>query len=167
MHSSKGYLVHGPYLQRFTCLDIRKCTKFKRLSDYLTCCVQRDDFHFMEACGQYYSYSQSQMHSSKVYAVDGPYLQRCTCLDIRKCTELKQLSHYLSRCVQRADVHFMKAFGLYYSHTQFWTHSSKDYLVHGPYFPWITCLDIRKSTKVKQLSHYLTRCVQRADFHFM
>ena len=93
-------------------------------------------------------------------------LPRYTCLDIWKCTKFKWLSHYLIRCVQSADFHFMKAYGLYYSYTQYWTHSSKGYLVHGPCFPRYTCLDIRKCTMFKRLSHYLIRCVHRADSHF-
>ena len=135
-YSSKGYLVDGPNLQRFTCLDIRKCTKFKRLSDYPTRCVQRADFHFMEAYVMYYSYSQYWTHISKSYLVRGPYFLWRTCLNIRNCTMFRRLSEYQNRCFQRADFQFMKAFGLYYSHTQIWTHSSKGFLVHGPYFPW-------------------------------
>ena len=142
-HSSKGYLVHGPCLPRYTCLDIRKCTKFKRLSHYLIRCVHRDDFHFMEAYGLYYSNTQYWTHTkfkrlshylirSKGYLVHGPCFPRHTCLDIRKYTKFKRLSHYLIRCVHRADFHFMEAYGRYYSYTQFWTHSSKGYLVHGP-----------------------------------
>ena len=117
-HSSKGYLVHWPCFPRYTCLHIRKSTKFRRLLHYLIRCVQKADFHFMEAYGLYYSYTQYWTHSSKGYT---------TCF----------------RCVQRADFHFMEAYGLYYSYTQYWTHSSKGYLVHGPYFPRYTCLDIR------------------------
>ena len=166
-HSSKGYLVHGPCFPRYTCLDIQKCTKFKRLSHYLIRCVHRADFHFMEAYGLYYSYTQYWTHSSKGYLVHGPCFPRYTCLDIQKCTKFKRLSHYLIRCVHRADFHFMEAYGLYYSYTQYWTHSLKGYLVHGPCFPRYTCLDIRKCTKFKRLSHYLIRCVHRADFHFM
>ena len=166
-HSSKGYLVHGPCFPRYTCLDIRKCSKFKRLSHYLIRCVHRADFHFMEAYGLYYSYTQYWTHSSKGYLVHGPCFPRYTCLDIWKCTKFKWLSHYLIRCVHRADFHFMEAYGLYFSYTQYWTHSSKGYLVHGSCFPWYTCLDIWKCTKFKWLSHYLIRCVHRADFHFM
>ena len=140
-------------LPRYTCLDIRKCTKFKRLSHYLIRCVHRADFHFMEAYGLYYSYTQYWTHSSKGYLVHGPCFPRYTCLDIWKCTKFNWLSHYLIRCVHRADFHFMEAYGLYYSYTQYWTHSSKGYLVHGPYFPRYTCLDIWKSTKFKWLSH--------------
>ena len=154
-HSSKGYLVHGPCFPRYTCLDIRKCTKFKRLSNYIIRCVHRADFHFMEAYGLYYSYTQYWTHSSKGYLVYGPCFPRYTCLDIRKCTKFKRLSHYLIRCVHRADFHFVEAYGLYYSYTQYWTHSSKGYLVHGPCFPRYTCLDIWKCTKFKWLSHYL------------
>ena len=166
-HRSKGYLVHGPYFPRYTCLDIGNWATFKRLSDTPNYNVQRADFHFMEACGLYYSYSQSWTHSSKGYLVHGPYFPGYTCLYIRKCTKFKRLSHYLIRCVQRADFNFMEAYGLYYSYTQYWTHSSKGYLVHGPCVPRYTCLDIRKCTKFKRLSDYPTRCVQRADFHFM
>ena len=121
----------------------------------------------MEAYGLYYSYTQYWTHSSKGYLVHGPCFPRYTCLDIQKCTKFKRLLHYLIRCVHRADVHFMEAYGLYYSYTHYWTHSSKDYFVHGPCFPRYTCLDIRKCTKFKRLSHYLIRCVHRADFHFM
>ena len=166
-HSSKGYLVHGPCFPRYTCLDIRKCTKFKRLSHYLIRCVHRADFHFMEAYGLYYSYTQYWTHSSKGYLVHGPCFPRYTCLDIRKYTKFKRLSHYLIRCVHRADFHFMEAYGLYYSYTKYWTQCLKGYSVHGPCFPQYTCLDIRKCTKFKRLSHYLIRCVHRADFHFM
>ena len=145
-HSSKGYLVHGPCFPRCTCLDIRKCTKFKRLSHYLIRCVQRADFHFMEAYRLYYSYNLYRTHSSKGYLVHGPCFPRCTCIDIRKCTKFKRLSHYLIRCVQRADIHFMEAYGFYYWYTHYSTHSSKGYLLHGPCFPRCTCLDIRKCT---------------------
>ena len=111
------YLVHGPCFPRYTCLDIWKCTKFKRLSHYLIRCVHRADFHFMEAYGLYYSYTQYWTHSSKGYLVHGPCFPRYTCLDIRKCTKFKRLSHYLIRCVHRADFHFMEAYGLYYLYT--------------------------------------------------
>ena len=134
-HSSKGYLVHGPCFPWYTCLDIRKCTKFKRLSHYLIRCVHRTDCHFMEAYCLYCSYTQYWTHSSKGYLVHGPCFPRYTCLDIRKCLKFKRLSHYLIRCVHRADFHFMEAYGLYYSYNQYWTHSSKGYLVHGPCFP--------------------------------
>ena len=153
-HSSKGYFV-------------RKCTKLKRLSHYLIRCVHRDDFHFIEAYGLFYSCTQYWTHSWKGYLVHGPCFPRHTCLDIRKCTKFKRLSHYLMRCVHRADFHFMEAYGLYYSYTQYWTHSSKGYLVHGPCFPRYSSLDIWKCTKFKRLSHYLIRCVHRADFHFI
>ena len=118
----------------------------------------------MKAYGLQYSFTQYWTHSSKGYLVYGPCFPRYTCLDIRKCTKFKRLSHYLIPWVQRADFDFMEACGLYYSSTQYWTHSSKGYLVHGPCFPRYTCL-IRKCTKFKRLSHYLIRCVQRADFH--
>ena len=152
-HSSKGYLVHGPCFPRYSCLDIWKCTKFKRLSHYLIRCVHRADFHFMEAYGLYYSYTQYWTHSSKGYLVHGPCFPRYTSLDIRKCIKFKWLSHYLICCVNRADFHFIEAYGLYYSCTQYWTHNSKGYLVHGPCFPRYTCQDIRKCTKFK---HYHT-----------
>ena len=145
-HSSKGYMLHRPCFPRYTCLDIRKSTKFRRLSHYLIRCVQRADFHFMEAYGLYYSYTQYWTHSSKGYLVHGPCFPRYTCLDIRKSTKFRRLSHYLIRCVQRADFHFMEAYGLCYSFIEHWTHSSKGYLVHGPCFPRYTCLDIRKCT---------------------
>ena len=115
----------------------------------------------MEAYGLYYSYTHYWTHSSKGYLVHGPCFPRYTCLDIWKCTKFKRLSHYLTRCVHRADFHFMEAYGLYYSYTQYWTHSSKGYLVHGPCFPRYTCLDIRKCTTFKRLSHYLIRWVHR------
>ena len=152
-HSSKGYLVHGPCFPRYMRLGIPKCTKFKRLSHYLIRCVQRADFHFVEAFGLYYSYTQYWTHCSKGYLVHGPCFPRYTSLDIRKCTKFRRLSHYLIRWVQKTDFHFMTAYGLYYSYTKYWTHSSKGYLVHGPCFPRYTCLDIRKCTKFKRLSH--------------
>ena len=114
--SSWGYLVHGPYAPRYTCLHIRKWTKLNRLSDCLTHCIQRSDLNFMEIYGLYYSYTQYWTHSSKGYLVHGTCFPRCICLDIRKCTKFKRLSHYLIRCVQRADFHFMEAYGLYYSY---------------------------------------------------
>ena len=166
-HSSKGYSVHGPCFPRYTCLDIRKCTKFKRLSHYLIRCVHRADFQFMEAYGLYYSYTQYWTHSSKGYLVHRPYFQRYPCIDIRKCTKFKRLSHYLICCVQRADFHFMEAYGLYYLCTQYWTHSWKVYLVHGPDFQWYTCLDIGKCPMFRRLSDPWNCCVQRLDFHFM
>ena len=160
-------MVHGQCFPRCTCLDIRKCTKLKRLSHNLIRCVQRADFHFMEVYGPYYSFTQYWTLSSKGYLVHGSCFPRHTCLDIRKCTKFKRLSHYLFPCVQTADFHFMEAYGPYYSFTQYWTHSSKGYLVHGPCFPRYTCLDIRKFTKLKRLSHYLIRYAQTADFHFI
>ena len=166
-HSSKGYLEHGPHYPRYTCQDIRKYTKFKGLSDYLTRCVQIADFHFVEAYCLYYPYTQFWTHSSKIYLVHGPYFQRYTCPDIGNCTMFKRLSDPFHCCVQRADFHFMKALGLYYSYSQSWTQSSKGYVVHGPCFPRYTCQDTRKCTKFNRLSHYLIRCVQKADFHLM
>ena len=130
-HSSKGYLVHWPCFPRYMRLDIRKCTKFKQLSQYLIRCVQRADFHFMEAYGLHYSFTQYWTHSSKGYLVHGPCFPRYTCLDIRKGTKFKRLSHYLIPWVQKDVFHFVEACGLYYSSTQYWTHSSKGYLVHG------------------------------------
>ena len=150
------------HLSRYT-----KCTKFRRLSHYLIRCVHRADFHFMEAYGLYYSYTQYWTHCTKGYLVHWPYFPRYTYLDIRKCTKFMRSSHYLIRCVHRADFHFMEAYGLYYSYTQYWTHSSKGYLVLGPCFQRYTCLHIRNSTKWRRLSHYLIHWVQMADFHFM
>ena len=131
IHSSKSYLVHGPCFPRYTCLDVRKYNKFNRLSHYLIRWVQRADINLMEAHGPYYSHTQYLTHSSKGYLVHEPCFPRYTCLDIRKWTKFKRLSHYLTHCVQRADFHFMKACGLYYSYTQYWTHSSK-----GLYGTW-------------------------------
>ena len=145
-------MVHGPCFPRYTCLDIRKSTKFRRLSHYLIRCVQSADFHFLEAYGLW-----------PMVTCFTRYMR----LGIPKCTKFKRLSHYLIRCVQRADFHFVEAFGLYYSYTRYWIHSSKGYLVHGPCFPRYYCPHTRKSTKFRKLSHYLFRCVQRADFHFM
>ena len=139
-HSSKGYLVHGPCFPRYTCLDIRKCNKFKRLSHYLICCVQRADFHFMEAYDLNYLCTQYWTHSWKVYLVHGSYFQRYTCLDIGNCALFKRLSDPFNCCVQRADFYLTKAWGLYYSYNQFWTHSSKGYLVYGPCFQRYTKL---------------------------
>ena len=121
----------------------------------------------MESYGLYYSYSQSWTHRSKGYLVHGPYLQRCTCLDIRKCTKFKRLSDYLTRCAQWTDFSLMEAYDLYNIYNQSWTDGSEEYLVHGPYFlsSYFTCLDIQKYTKFKQLSRYLICCVQRTDFH--
>ena len=119
----------------------------------------------VEAFGLYYSYTQYWTPSSKGYFVHGPCFPRYTCLDIRKCTKFRRLSHYLIRCVQRADFHLMKAYGLYYSYTQYWTHSSKGYLVHDPYFQRYTCLDIGNCTMFRRLSDPFDCCVQRSDFH--
>ena len=143
------------------------CDMFKGLSDPFNCCVQRADLHFMEAWGLYYSYSQSCTHNSKGYLVHGPCFPRYTCLDIRKYVMFKRLSHYLNRCVHRADFHFMRAYGLYYLCTQYWTHSSKGYLVHGPYFQRYTCLDIGNCAMFKRLSNPFNCCVQRADLHLI
>ena len=143
-NSSKGYLAHGPCLPRYTCLDIRKCIKFKRLSHFLIRCVQRADFDLMEAYGLYYSYSQYWTYSLKGYLVHEPYVQRYTCLHIRNCTTIKRLWDPFNCCVQRADFHLIEALGLYYSYSQSWTHNSKGYLVHGTCFPWYTCLDKQK-----------------------
>ena len=157
----------GIAFPRYTCLVIRKCIKFKRLSHYLIRCVQRADFHLMEAYGLYYSYTQFWTHSSKGYLIHGPCFPWYTCLDIRKCTKFKRLSYYLIRCVQRADFHLMEAYFLYYSYTQFWTHSSKGYLVHGPYFQRYTCLDIGNCAMFKRFSDRFNCCVQRADLQLM
>ena len=166
-HSSKGYLVHGPCFPRYMRLDMRKCSKYKRLSHYLIHCVQTADFHFMEAYGLYYSYPQYWTHSSKGYLVHGPCFPWYTCLDIRKCTKFKRLSHHLIRCVQRADFNFEEAYGLYYSYTQYCIHSSKGYFVHGPYFQRYNFLAIRNCTMFKRLSDPFDCCVHRADFHLM
>ena len=164
-HSSKGYLVHGPIYH--DTLVIRKSTKFRRLSQpnglYYSYAASTGLISIlwkpMEAYGLYYSYTQYWTHSSKGYLVYGPCFPRYMRLGIPKCTKCKRLSHYLIRCVQRADFHFMEAFGLYYSYTKYRTDSSKGYLVHGPCFQRYTCLDIRKCTKFRRLSHYLIRCV--------
>ena len=166
-HSLKGCLVHGPCFPRCTCLGIRKCTKFKRLSHYLIRCVQKADYHFMEAHGLYYLGIQYWTHSSKGNLVHGPYFQRSTGLDLGNCAFFKRLSDPFNYCVQRAALHLIEASGLYYSYSQSWTHRSKGYLVHGPCFSRYTCLDIRICTKFKRLSHYLIRCVQKADFLLM
>ena len=140
----------------------------------------------MEAYGLYYSYTQYWTHSSKGYLVHGPCFPRYTCLDIRKSTKFRRLSHYLIRCDpgQGYLVHgpfygslcsgctsrgLISIVWKPWSVLQYWTHSSKGYMVHGPCFPRYTCLDIRKSTKFRRLSRYLMRrCVQStADFHFM
>ena len=143
------------------------CAMFKRLSNPFNCCIQRADLHLMEAWGLYFLYSQYWTHSSKGYLVHGPCFNRYICLDILKYIKFKRLSHYLIRCVQRADFHFMDAYGLYYWHTQYWTHSPKGYLVHGPCFPRYTYLNVGKFTNFNRLLHYLIRCIHRADFHFM
>ena len=124
-HSSKGYLVQGPCFPRYTSLDIRKCTKFKRLSHYLIRCVQKAAFNFMEAYGLYYLGIQYWIHSSKGYLVHGPYFQQNTCIDMGNCTMFKRLSDSFNSCVQRAYFHLIEARGLYYSYSQSWTHSTK------------------------------------------
>ena len=134
-HSSKGYLVYGPYFPRYSWLYIRKCTKFNRLLDYLTHCVQRADLSFMENYDPYYSYSQSWTHCSQGYLVHGPYCPRYTCLDKGNCTMYKRLSEHMNCCFQRAGIHFMEAYHLYYLYSQSWIHSANSYLVHGPHFP--------------------------------
>ena len=108
-----------PCFQRYTWLDTGNCTMFKRLSDPFNCCVQRPDFHFMEAYGRHYLFSQPWTHISKAYLVHGPCFPRYTCLYIRKYTKFKRLSHYLIRCVQMADFHFMEACVLFYSYIQY------------------------------------------------
>ena len=163
------YMDHA--FPRYTCLDIRKCTKFKRLSHYLNPLRPR----------RLISILWKPMVCTTRTPNIGPIAQRATwymaplgtwtmlpTIHLSRYTALSsvRLSHYLIRCVHRADFHLMEAYGLYYSY-EYWTHSSKGYLVHGPCFPRYTCLDIRKCTKFKRLSHYLIRCVQRADFHFM
>ena len=92
--SFRGFFVYGPYFPRYTCLHRRKWTKLNRLSDYLTHCIQRADYNFMETYGLYYSYSQSRIHSSKDFLVQGPYFLRRTCLNIR--TKL----HYVQAIVR-------------------------------------------------------------------
>ena len=122
----------------------------------------------MKAYGMYYTYTQYWTHSSKGYLVHGPCFPRYMRLDyIRKCTEFKRLSHYLIRCVQKSDIHFMKAYGMYYSYTQYGIHSSKGYLVHGPYFQRFTCLALRNCIMFNRLSDPFDCCVHRADFHLM
>ena len=41
---------------------------------------------------------------------------------------------YLNHDVMRGDCHYIEAYGLYYTHTQTWTHSYRGYLAHGPHF---------------------------------
>ena len=165
--SSKLYLEHGPYFLRYTNLHIWKCSMFKPLSDYLTHCVQKAVFHLMEAYGQYYSYSQSWTHSSNGCLVHGPYFLRYACRHIRKCTMFKPLWDYPTRCVQKPDFNFVKAYCLYYVCTQSWIFSSMGYLVHGPYFLRYTCLHIRTWIMFKPLWNYPTRCVQKTDFIYV
>ena len=157
-HSSKCYLVHGPYFSRYTYLNKLKCTKFKRLSHYLIRCAKRADFHFIKAYDLCYLYIQDWTQSSKGYLVHGPYFQRYTCLNIGNCTMFKRLSDPFNCCVHRADLHLMEAWGFYHSYSQSWTHSSNGYLVYGPCFPRYIWLYKRKCTKFKQLSHYLISC---------
>ena len=124
-------------------LSTGKSTKLRRLSHYLIRCVQ-----MISIFGSLWSVLHGAI--AQTWYMD----HASHMLDKRKCTKFKRLSHYLIRCVHRADFHFVEAYGLYYSYTQYWTHSSKGYLVHGPYFPRYTYLDIRKCTKFRRLSHY-------------
>ena len=139
---------------------MRKSTNVKQLPQFLIPCVQRADFHLMQAERLYYSYSQSWIHSLKGYLIHGPYLQGSTCLDIWKCTDFKRLSHYLTRCVQRADIHLMENYGLYYSYSSSWIHGSKSYLFHGPYLQrctWQVCENALRSSDYQTTSPTASR----------
>ena len=76
-------------------------------------------------------------------------------------------SECLSHCFTSTDCHFMKAFGLYDSHNQSCTHSSKGCLVYAPYFYLFACWNIRHWAKLMWLSDCLNRCVARASWQFM
>ena len=127
--SFRGYLVHGPYVPRCTCLHIRKWTKLNRLSDYLTHCIQRADFNFIKTYGMYYSYSQSWTHSSNGFLVTW------TILPTTHYTKL----HYVQAIVRISEplrperwFPFNESLWAALFAPLFWTHSSKGYLVHGP-----------------------------------
>ena len=65
-------------------------------------------------------------------------------------------------CYWQAGFNFMKALVPYLTYTYCWTHWSKSYLVHGPYFHHYVCLDIQKFTKSELLADYINDFVQRA-----
>ena len=87
------------------------------------------DFHFVKAYDPCYLYTQSWTFGYKSYLVYGPNFLWYT-----KMHNVQASVHYLARCIQRADFYFSDDYGLYYSCTQFWTHSSKCYLLHELYF---------------------------------
>ena len=96
---------------------------------HITRCIQMIDFHFVKAYDPCYLYTQSWTFSYKGYLVYGPNFLWYT-----KMHNVQASVHYLTHCIQRADFHFSDDYGLYYSCTQFRTHSSKCYLLHGLYF---------------------------------
>ena len=106
-HTSKGYLVHGPYVQRHTCLDLWQCTNFKQLPLYITRCGQRTCFQFADPYGVYYSYIQSWTDTSKGYLVHRRYSHWYTSLE-NAHTASDWLGVCLTRRFPRADFHLGK-----------------------------------------------------------
>ena len=129
-----------------------------RLLDPL-CCEGWLSFYGSRGCIN--SYNKSSTHNSWGYLVHGPYCYPCTCWNIRNYTKFMRSTEYLTHSVAMADCHFIKAYGLYYSYIQFCTHSSKCYLIHGPYFYTCECWNMRKYNKFLRMADYLTHCHSR------
>ena len=66
-----------------------------------------------------------------------------------------------------ADVHFMEAYGLYFSYSHLWVLGFKGYLAHGPYFLGYDRSRSRKRVKFDCMTAFLNCCVPRADCNCM
>ena len=144
-------------------IDIRTCTKFKRLSDYLTRCVQRANFHFMEAYGLYYSCTTSETHSSKGYLVHGPCFLTMHLARYGKLHYVQVIVRISKLLCLEGGFLFLKLMGCTIRTVNLETIAQRATWYMD--LTYIIILYIRKSTEVKQQSHYLIHCVQRVDFH--
>ena len=111
-------------------------------------------------------------HSILGPSLKGLFATRSTILTIwvskiRNLEKFMRMSDCLKHCVAKADCHIKEAFGLYYSHTLFWAHSSKGYLLHGPHFYSYMCWNIQNWAKFMRVLDCLTHPVARADCHIM
>ena len=97
----------------------------------------------------------------------GPHFCPHVGWNIQYWTKFMRLSDCQNHCVRKTDCHIMETLCLYYLHTQFWAHSSKGYLLHGPHFIPYACRNIRNWKNVMGLSDCLYHCVARADCHIM
>ena len=106
---SKGYLIYGRYFFRYDRPRTWKWVKFDSMAAYLNCCVPREDFHFMEVYGLYYSYTHLWVLGSKGYLLHGHYFLVYDRTKTRKWVKFDCMAAYLNCCVPRADFHFMEA----------------------------------------------------------